>query len=177
MFVVTLHFAVKRTSAWTHSSHSAFPTSPLGTCIVPSLGHTGHWCSCKDVCSLGQTFPLDSLTRGTWEKFVSAQKDKNWWQRSLKGWGNLSSRATYPDHSSLHDDREGIFAGTLRSHDHRTLLVDRRTSSHSRLHKYLGYTLKTGQDRALKCKMNKREPASFILMSGSLICLHLENIW
>ncbi len=55
---------------------------------------------------------------------------------------------TYPDRSSLHDVQESIFVGTLHSHDHMTLPVDRRTSSHSRLHKYLGCILEAEQDRA-----------------------------
>lgn len=46
-----------------------------------------------------------------------------------------------PDHSFLHADQEGIFVGTLQSHDHMTLLVDRHTSFHSRLHTYLGCIL------------------------------------
>lgn len=88
------------------SSHSAFLMSPQDTCIGRSLCHMGRRCSYMDVCSLFQTFLLDS-----------------------------------PDHSSLHDDQESIFVGTLRSHDHMTRLVYRRTSSHSRLRKYLGCIL------------------------------------
>lgn len=58
---------------------------------------------------------------------------------------------TYPDHSCLHDDREGIFVGTLQSHDHTILLVDRRTSSHSRLRRYLGCILEIEQDGFCLC--------------------------
>lgn len=61
--------------------------------------------------------------------------------------------ATYPDRSSLHDDQEGIFVGTLQSHDHKTLLVDRHTSSHSRLRKYPGHILEAEQDRRLSTKL------------------------
>lgn len=43
------------------------------------------------------------------------------------------------DHNSPRDDQEGTFVGTPQSHDDTTLLAGRCTSSHSRLHKYLGY--------------------------------------
>lgn len=55
----------------------------------------------------------------------------------------LLCRATYPGRSSLRDDPRGIFAGTLQSRDHTTLLVDRRTSPHSQLRMYLGRILRT----------------------------------
>lgn len=65
------------------------------------------------------------------------------------GEGDLKDEesVSYPDHSSLHDDQEGIFSGTLQSHDHMTLLADRHTCSHSRRRKYPGRILETRQSR------------------------------
>lgn len=90
----------------THSSHSAFLPSPRDTCIVPTLCHMGSLCSCRDGRSQLQTSPLDSLTQDTQE---STWEDTNIARGQL-----VLCRATYPDHSFLRDDQEGIFVGTLQ---------------------------------------------------------------
>lgn len=53
------------------------------------------------------------------------------------------NQAVHLDRSSPHEHLEGIFVGTLRSRGDTTLLRDRHTSSHSRLHKCLACILKT----------------------------------
>lgn len=55
--------------------------------------------------------------------------------------------STYPDHSFPHGDLEGTSVGTSLSHDHRTHLAGKYTSSHSLLRRYLGHTLETRPDK------------------------------
>lgn len=51
----------------THSPHSDFLMSQLDIYIDLSLGHTRRHCSYKNVHSLLQTFPLDTLLEFTGE--------------------------------------------------------------------------------------------------------------
>lgn len=104
----------------------------------------------------GCTQPVPNLPSGqsgtghTEEICFNTGGQKKWRKISLKVRGKrFLCRATYPDHSSLRDDQEGIYVCTLQTRDHMTLLVDRRTSSHSRLHKYPGCILETEQNGAL----------------------------
>lgn len=116
------------------------------TCIVPSGGHTERRCSYKYGRSLVRTFPLDSLDGSDGREHLNMGGGKLNGQESV-----LLCRDTYPGHSSLRDVPRGIFAGTLQSRDHKTLLVDRRTSSHSQLHMYPGCILRT-EESELNCE-------------------------
>lgn len=80
----------------------------------------------------------------------------------------LLCRATYPGRSSLRDDPRGIFFGTLQSRDHKTLLADRRTSSHSQLRMYPGCILK--EDKTEDSELNGES------LSLSL-SLYTQSVW
>lgn len=58
----------------THSPHSAFLMTRLDIYSDPSLGHTRRRCSYKNVHSLLQTFPLDTLSEFTGEIKMNKSK-------------------------------------------------------------------------------------------------------
>lgn len=125
-----------------HSQFSqCFPDVPAGHMHCPvTLSHGA------PVQIQGWTQPGPNLPSGQSD---TGQSCLNTGGQKTDGKGDLKDEesVSYPDHSSLHDDQEGIFSGTLQSHDHTTLLADRCTSSHSRRHKYPGCILETRQSK------------------------------
>lgn len=135
--VLTVLTVLSRRPPWTLALSRHFVTRGAGAvtrmyaaCSKPSLWTVWHRTHRRDLFQHGRT--------------------KKWRKIGLKVRGKrFLCRATYPDHSSLRDDQEGIYVCTLQTRDHMTLLVDRRTSSHSRLHKFPGCILETEQNGAL----------------------------
>lgn len=131
----------KQNNSGLHSQFSqCFPDVPAGHLHCPVTRSHGAPVQLQGCTQPGPNLPSGQSDVGQAEKICVNRGGQS--QMSLKG-HHVPCRATHLDRSSLHEDPEGIFVGTVLSRDHMTLLVDKHTRSRSLLRKYLGHILET----------------------------------